>query len=222
MAWTNKQKQIAVKACRAAGITEEQRIDLILRNFQHANHGGDITSTSPRLTNQDFEQFMAVVEKFAGGKVLHFTERYWEGHASDRLSRMRHKAAGIASALEAAGRLAPGGAGLAGWIEKRVSAGATRRIEDLEYHGLLALILGLEAYAHQSGVTLQSDHAGDPHANDATLPAADPPSASSLLPIVEQRSSCEDLSGDQPHLFQKNQTCEASALVGRSPAPSKF
>ena len=149
MAWTNKQKLIAVKACRAAGISEAQRVDLILRNFRHAHHGGGITSTSPRLTSSDFEKFMAVVEKFAGGKVLHFTAGYWEQHAADHLSRMRRKAIALAASLESLGRLAPGGVGLAGWIEKRVGGGATRRIEDLDYHGLLALILGLEAYATQ-------------------------------------------------------------------------
>lgn len=153
MAWTNKQKQIAVRACQAARISEEQRRDLILRNFAHAHtRGGVITSTAPRLDNHDFEQFMAIVENFAGGQVLHFTPGYWKAQASDHHKRMRHRAAAIAAELEAAGKLAPGGAGLAGWIEKRVTRGETNRIEELDYHGLLALILGLEAYARQGGV----------------------------------------------------------------------
>jgi len=156
MAWTNKQKQLAVRACRAAGITEEQRTDLILRNFQHAHHGGDITSTSPKLDCRDFEAFMAIVEKFAGGKVLHFTAGYWRDHADDYLARMRRKALAVARELESAGRLAAGGAGLAGWIEKRVSGGATRRIEDLDFNSMKALILGLQSYARQGAVALAS------------------------------------------------------------------
>lgn len=153
MAWTNKQKQIAARACQAARITEEQRRDMILRNFAHAHaRGGRITSTAPRLDNHDFEQFMAIVENFAGGQVLHFTAGYWKGQAADHYQRMRRKALHLAEELEAEGRLAPGGVGLAGWIEKRVTRGETNRIEELDYHGLLALILGLEAYARQGRV----------------------------------------------------------------------
>jgi hypothetical protein len=152
MAWSNKQKKIAVQACRFAGISEEQRIDMILRNFQNAHYGGAISSTSPRLTNDDFEAFMSIVEKQAGGKVMHFTERFWQIAASDRLKRMRFKVMTIAAELEKAGKLAPGGDGLAGWINKRVSGGLFNSVDELEYHGLLALILGLQAYARQGGI----------------------------------------------------------------------
>ncbi len=155
MAWTNTQKQIAARACQAAGISDEQRRDMILRHFAHAHAaGGRVTSTAPRLNNTDFEQFMAIVERHAGGKVLHFTEGYWAAHAADQYARMRRRALQAAAALEAAGKLAPGGVGLAGWISKRVARGDTDRIEALDYHGLLALILGLEAYARQNGVEL--------------------------------------------------------------------
>ncbi len=156
MAWTNKQKQMAVRACKAAGVSEEQRVDLILRNFKNAHHGGDITSTSPRLTNTDFEAFMAVVERFAGGTLLHFTAGYWQASAADHLKRMRGKAVKVAQVLELAGKLAPGGVGLAGWIQKRVSGGTASSVDQLDYHGLLALILGLEAYARHGGVELAS------------------------------------------------------------------
>jgi hypothetical protein len=154
MAWTNKQKQMAVRACHAAGVSEEQRRDLILRTFEHAHHRGDVTSTSPKLTNRDFCHFMAIVEGYAGGRVLHFTEHYWRDAAADDLRAMRFHALKIAAALERDGLLAAGGVGLAGWIAKRVTAGATDRIEQLDFHGLLALILGLEGYARQRGVQL--------------------------------------------------------------------
>ena len=85
MAWTSTQKRMAVRSCRAAGICEEQRTDMILRHFQHAHHGGRITSTAPKLSNQDFAAFMAIVEHTAGGKVLHFSQGYWEAAAADLL-----------------------------------------------------------------------------------------------------------------------------------------
>ena len=166
MAWTNKQKQIAVQACRPAGITEEQRRDMILRNFANAHHQGDITSTAPKLTSNDFEAFMAVVERYAGGKVMHFTTGFWSGQATDRLKRMRHRVFDLAALLESNGKLATGGLGLAGWISKRVSGGTASRVEELEYHGLAALITGLEAYARQNGVAV--DHStGAQHAGTA-------------------------------------------------------
>ena len=155
MPWTNKQKQIAVQACRAAGISEQQRIDMILRNFKNADYGGAISSTSPNLTNHDFEAFMSIVERYAGGKVMHFTEGFWQRSAADWLKRMRFKALAIAGELEKHGKLAADGAGLAGWISKRVSAGTASSVDQLEYHGLLALIIGLQAYARQSGIELE-------------------------------------------------------------------
>ena len=179
MAWTNRQKQLAVRACRAAGISEDVRIDMILRNFVHAHFDGDITSTSPKLTNQDFAAFMSIVERQAGGKILHFTAGYWERSSADELHRMRHRARRIAAELEASGNLAPGGAGLAGWISKRVSGGATDRIECLEFPALQAIIISLTAYQRQCRVKLQpslsarrpagveAPFSGDPPRSDA-------------------------------------------------------
>lgn len=160
MAWTNQQKQIAVRACKAARISDEQRRDMILRHFEHATMtDGRISSTSLRLTNEDFEQFMAIVESHAGGQVLHFTRDYWRSHAQDHYARMRHRVASIARQLESAGALHPGGVGLSGWISKRVTQGACDSIEQLDYHGLLALMISLTSYARQRGVALQQDQA---------------------------------------------------------------
>jgi hypothetical protein len=149
VSWTNQQKQIAVRACKAAGIGDEHR-RLILMNIDHARlPDGRVTSTALKLNNADFEQFMAIVEHAAGGQVLHFTRDYWAESAADSLSRMRHKVKELAAELEAAGHLVPHGVGLAGWIEKRVSQGATNRLEELDYQGLRALIVGLESYSRQ-------------------------------------------------------------------------
>jgi hypothetical protein len=150
MAWSNQQKQIAVRACKAAGISDEQRRDMILRNIDHARlPDGRVTSAAPKLNNADFEQFMAIVEQAAGGQILHFTRDYWVKSAADSLSRLRYKAKSLAAELEAAGHLVPHGVGLAGWIEKRVSQGATNRLEELDYQQLRALIVGLSAYGRQ-------------------------------------------------------------------------
>lgn len=155
MAWTNTQKQIAARACKAACVSEEQRRDVILRNFAHARlPDGRISSTAPKLDNQDFEQFMALVENYAGGQILHFTRGYWRTHADDRNARLRHRATTIAAAMESAGIFPAGGAGLAGWIAKRVTDGATDKLAELDYHGLMALILGMTAFARQRQVAL--------------------------------------------------------------------
>lgn len=89
MAWTAKQVQLAVMACRQAGIDDAAR-KLILRQFPHAlfNRQGipvsDPSSTSARLDNADFEDFMAIVEDRAGGKILHFTPGYFGDKVGSR------------------------------------------------------------------------------------------------------------------------------------------
>jgi hypothetical protein len=158
MAWTKLQKQIAVRACNAARISEEQRRDVILRHFAHAKlPDGRISSTAPKLSNEDFEQFMAIVEAHGGGQVLHFSRGYFKAKAEDRYARMRRRIYFIAQRLEAAGALHANGAGLSGWITKRVTHGQCDRLEELDYHGLLALMLSLIAYAHQRGVTIDAN-----------------------------------------------------------------
>ena len=127
---------------------------MLLMNFQHAHYKGDITSTSPKLTSGDFAAFMAIVERSGGGRLLHFSRGYWQAAAADSLGRMRHRAKFTADVLERNGKLLPGGIGLAGWIEKRVSQGECRTIEELDYGGLQALIIGLTAYAAQNGISL--------------------------------------------------------------------
>lgn len=157
MAWTNKQKQLAVRACREANVSDEQRRDMILRHFARAKTpDGSISSTSPKLNNADFEQFMAIVERHGGGKLLHFSRDYWQRKAVDQHQRMRAHALAVAEELERHGQLHPGGVGLRGWISRRVTNGQTDQIHELDYHGLLSLILGLHAFARQRGVDLRS------------------------------------------------------------------
>jgi hypothetical protein len=153
MAWTLKQRSLAMQACKAAGISEDQRVDVLLRNFRRAHWKGDITSTSKRLTQEDFEQFLAVVEAMSpGGRVLRFAKGYWAAKAKDGLQRMRHRALRIGAALERAGVLAADGAGFRGWIAHRVTGERTDKLEDLGFHEMQALIVGLQAFATQRGV----------------------------------------------------------------------
>lgn len=162
MAWTKTQKQIAVRACKAARVSDEQRRDVILRHFAHAKMpDGSISSTAPKLSNDDYEQFMSIVEAHAGGQVLHFERDYWQRKAQDRYGRMRRRVYMIAQELEKHGLLHPNGAGLSGWISKRVTRGQCDRVEELDYHGLLALILSLTAYARQRGVELRASGTTD-------------------------------------------------------------
>jgi hypothetical protein len=127
---------------------------MILRHFANAHHDGRITSTSPKLTNRDFEAFMAIIERQAGGKVMHFTDGFWQRSADDWLKRMRYRAKSIAAELEKHGKLAANGVGLSGWICKRVGGGTAITLDELEYHGLLVLILGLQSYAGQNAIKL--------------------------------------------------------------------
>ena len=133
---------------------------------------GAITSTSPKLTNQDYAEFMAVVERSAGGTVLHFTARYWQQQAADHLQeRMRFTPAAWRRAGnrgQAGGRSSDG---LAGWIERRVSGGETSKLEDLDFHGLTALILGLQAYARQQGVAIEQGETQNPSLHQSPLHA---------------------------------------------------
>jgi hypothetical protein len=155
MAWTKTQKQIAVRACIAAKIGEEQRRDMILRHFANARmQDGRISSTAPNLSNRDYEQFMAIVENYAGGQVLHFTRGYWSKCAADQHARLRFRVRNINDSLVAAGLFTPDGESLRGWISKRVTKGMTDRAEELDYHGLMALTLGLEAFASRNRVAV--------------------------------------------------------------------
>jgi len=97
---------------------------------------------------------MAIVESYAGGQILHFSRGYWQRGAADEFARLRNRAERLNAALESAGVFAVDGAGLRGWISKRVTKGATDQIGDLDYHGLMALILGLEAFAARQCVAV--------------------------------------------------------------------
>jgi len=111
--WTNKQKGLAVRACKSVGIDDDQR-RLILRQLGgHAvpRRGAEPTSTSPKLTQGDFEKFMACVESYADdGQLLGKPAGYWEDRfINGDLGRLLYKARQLQHALMDAGQ-SPGGA----------------------------------------------------------------------------------------------------------------
>jgi hypothetical protein len=162
MGWTHKQKALAMQACKHAGISEEQRVDVSLRQFDRAHYKGDITSTSPRLNQADYEVLMAIVEGMSpGGRILRFAKGYWGAKAADWLQRVRHRALRIAGALERAGILAGDGAGLSGWILHRVTNERTGKLEELNFHELQALMFGLSSFTTKHHVDVNAEAPGD-------------------------------------------------------------
>jgi hypothetical protein len=164
MPWTKTQIQIAARACRDGGIADEHR-KLILRQLPHAlfdRSGGASkapSSTSAKLTNSDFERFMATVEDYCGGqvkipgrgRVYLYVRGHWSVRSSDPSRRLRHKAGELVRRLEADGRLEPRGVGVRGWIRKYISPDASG-IDDLVCDQLHALIHGLTAYCRRTPI----------------------------------------------------------------------
>lgn len=153
MPWSKKQKALAVQSCRAAGIGDEHR-KLILRQTPNAvnKRTGEPSSTSSRLDDRDFEQFMAIVERASGGTIKGYAPAYWTRSADDYLQRMRCRARRHVCDLVAAGKLADVEQSLRGWIRNRVCKGEHKPLEALDYDELRALICGLQAYARQESV----------------------------------------------------------------------
>jgi hypothetical protein len=166
MAWSNEQKQIAVRACAAGGISDDHR-KLILRQFARSMFDRDgraipePSSTSLKLNNSDFERFMAIVEDCGGGQVqvkdsrsgqfLH-SRGYWRRKAADDLARMRSLAQKISDTLELERIFERDGKGLLGWIEKRVCKGERKTLDQLDADELYKLIEGLKAFARRHGI----------------------------------------------------------------------
>jgi hypothetical protein len=167
MAWTREQKMVAAMACRSARLSEDQR-HMILSGPNFANraiHNGRATSTSPRLTNEDFESFMALVERFAGGQLLSYSPHYWQDKAGDPDHRLRWRAQRIANSLtliddpHEPGRrlLQPDDVGLAGFIRRMFPH--AEKLDQLDRRELVSLIEGLTAYARRHQVNLEMEGA---------------------------------------------------------------
>lgn len=163
MAWSREQKALAARSCTSCGLDDDMRL-LILRQFPAAVHEGRVTSTSPRLGQSEFEQFMAIVERHAGGQIKLRNkrgeiEKTWPLHHWQRRAevgdtrRLRWLALKIDRELQQSlANWAKDGEGLRGWIESRVTHGRTDDLEQLTYQELRDLINGLRAYARRNRV----------------------------------------------------------------------
>ncbi len=149
MAWTNDQKKTAAIAAKKAGLSDEHR-QLILRQIpgHHAIHNGRVTSTSPKLSNADFEYFMAKVEHFVGGQIDGWSAGYWQSKHNDSLARMRRKCGSIAQQLQVKGLIQ-----LDGFVD-RMTRGACRQLEQLDGLHLYDVLEGLKAIARRHGIRL--------------------------------------------------------------------
>lgn len=162
MAWTKTQKQIFARACNAAGIADEHRRLILGQCDGRAVHGGRVTSTSPRLTQSDFEHCMAVVERTAGGQIpkrrgsddAWYKAGYWQQQAEiGDAKRMRHIAREIHRQLVM--RCSSWtDASLRGWISDRITHGEHADLDRLTLKQATDLVQGLRVWARRHDIRI--------------------------------------------------------------------
>lgn len=145
MAWTNQQKKVAAMAARAAKLSDEHR-RLILQQLPRAIHGGRPTSTSPRLSNGDFEIYMSQIEHFAGGQILGYDRNHWHRMVTSQLDRTRHRIREMAEPIVEAGHL-----NMEGFI-RRMTGGDKNELEQLDAAEIYKVIEGIKGIAKRLGV----------------------------------------------------------------------
>jgi len=159
MSWSNTQKQLFARACQGAGLDDDMRRLILGQCEGRAVHGGRITSTSPRLTQRDFEHCMAVVERSSPndqvqikrGGALRFPPGHWQQQATDEGERKRliHLAYQLAKGISAAMESWPAAdEALVGWIQTRINQHRSS-VEELPRRELTDLVHGLKAYARR-------------------------------------------------------------------------
>jgi hypothetical protein len=126
MPWTKPQIRAAAIAARHAGWNEQQRGMALSSLGNRAVHGGRATSKSPRLNQDDYEQYMATAEASAGGTLPGFTPGYWYAKATDIIQRQRHAIRKLAADADV-----PSEAYLDGMIDKATGGKATS-LDDLD------------------------------------------------------------------------------------------
>ncbi|MEO0966295.1 MAG: hypothetical protein AAFY08_14395 [Planctomycetota bacterium] len=167
MAWSKRQKAIVAAAFDAIGAGEMR--DLVLRNLpgQRAMHGGRITSTSPKLTQDDFEAALARIEPmFEGGAVRlcradgepwfvkepgHF-QAMLDGDAG-RAVRLRWKARRVDATLADGIDTWRADDTIRSWC-RRQTAGRTEELEAMDWRELQGLLNALTAWARRHSVQL--------------------------------------------------------------------
>jgi hypothetical protein len=89
MGWKPKQLKAAGAAAYAAGF-ERDHVDMILRQFENrAIFEGKLTRKSPDLNDSDFEVYMGICERAAGGKLGKFDRGRFSDTAERELHRIR-------------------------------------------------------------------------------------------------------------------------------------
>ncbi len=162
MAWTNTQKGLFARACKSAGIEDEHRRLILGQCEGRAVHGGKATSTSPRLTQADFEHCMAVVERSAGGQIKKtrgsdghwYKPGYWQQQSEiGEAKRLRWLAKQIHAQLK---QRCPSwtDASLRNWIKDRVTHGRTAELDKLTQREASDLVHGLRAWARRHSIRL--------------------------------------------------------------------
>ena len=164
--WTNQQKKIAAMACREhAGDRANEVRHLVLggsefngRAFfdRNGQPSDEASSTSKKLTNRDFETFMAAIEAFNGGSILGNPEGHWERKAEigDDL-RYRYKIHAIARLMERTLNVVAEPVLEPGWLEgfvERMTSGATRSLEECDAADLVDILEGIKKWARRKGV----------------------------------------------------------------------
>lgn len=176
MAWKPRQIKLFQMACRGISLPDEHRY-LILGQCQgRAVIKGEISSKSPRLTNDDFEHCMAVVERSSGGQVkvwdrngsinggtqkLRYPRGYWQDAADNGvIKRARFRVNALVECLTdaLADWRADPGARLLAWIKHSRCVAEDRRavvhaVEEMDLHELRNLIDSLTALAKRHGVS---------------------------------------------------------------------
>lgn len=105
MPWSKSQRMTAGIAARSADWNPQQR-EMVLRGFgNRAMFNGKITSTSPRLNNDDFEIYMAIAEATCQGQLNGYALGHWHTRAEASIRRQLRKIAAMAEQLVAEGHL---------------------------------------------------------------------------------------------------------------------
>lgn len=164
MPWSNVQKAHFVRACTAVGINDGQRRMILGQCEQRAVYKGRQTSTSPKLTQADYEHCMAVVERMGGGQIqirdksgrLVYSQGRFDNQDEGHARRLRH------IARQLAGRIFAGDDQdhlhqLDSWIDSRVKGGKCRKLDDLTVDQLQDLLHGLKAFARRNHINLTDD-----------------------------------------------------------------
>ncbi|MEM6257999.1 MAG: hypothetical protein AAGI37_06760 [Planctomycetota bacterium] len=148
MSWTNPQKKLMAMACRSAGIDDNRRHLLLYQLGGRAIVNGCATSTSPKLTNADFEKLMYLIEGYApGGQVMnhkpgHFEQKFIDGP----YGRLYHRANKLSNTLQDSG-VSP-----MGYVKKAVGRDFNGSLHNLDQDELKNAIDAMTAVIKRKGL----------------------------------------------------------------------